>query len=184
MLAALGWSAQTLHHRMVTGGISLAFTAPIDVLYAATAIDDRAYAASEAQLQGTDPPDESGTLTEIRATAADEANPALLALAAAADAAGVTLLWDDDEVSLGTGSGARTWPARALPNPAVAGTLTEGAAGSAGTPRPVPIGLITGTNGKTTTARLARHIARCAGRTPGLTSTDGSSRRRRNYRTG
>jgi hypothetical protein len=37
----------------------------------------------------------------------------------------------------------------------------------------VPIALITGTNGKTTTARLLARIARVAGHTPGNTSTDG-----------
>ncbi|MBS0364608.1 MAG: cyanophycin synthetase [Proteobacteria bacterium] len=37
----------------------------------------------------------------------------------------------------------------------------------------VPIAAITGTNGKTTTARMLAHIARMAGFTPGLTTTDG-----------
>ena len=37
----------------------------------------------------------------------------------------------------------------------------------------VPIACITGTNGKTTTARMLAHIAKMAGFTPGLTSTDG-----------
>jgi UDP-N-acetylmuramyl tripeptide synthase len=36
----------------------------------------------------------------------------------------------------------------------------------------VPVGLVTGTNGKTTTARLATCIARAAGRNVGLSSTD------------
>ncbi len=37
----------------------------------------------------------------------------------------------------------------------------------------VPIAAITGTNGKTTTARMLAHIAKMGGYTPGLTSTDG-----------
>ena len=37
----------------------------------------------------------------------------------------------------------------------------------------VPIACITGTNGKTTTARMLAHVAKMAGFTPGLTSTDG-----------
>jgi cyanophycin synthetase len=37
----------------------------------------------------------------------------------------------------------------------------------------VPIAAITGTNGKTTTARMLAHIAKMAGFTPGLTTTDG-----------
>ena len=42
-----------------------------------------------------------------------------------------------------------------------------------GTPTRVPIAAITGTNGKTTTSRMLAHIAKMAGFTPGLTTTDG-----------
>ena len=42
-----------------------------------------------------------------------------------------------------------------------------------GTPSRVPIAAVTGTNGKTTTARMLAHIAKMAGFTPGLTTTDG-----------
>jgi cyanophycin synthetase len=42
-----------------------------------------------------------------------------------------------------------------------------------GTPATVPIAAVTGTNGKTTTARMLAHIAQMAGFTPGLTTTDG-----------
>jgi cyanophycin synthetase len=37
----------------------------------------------------------------------------------------------------------------------------------------VPIACVTGTNGKTTTARMLAHITKMAGYTPGLTTTDG-----------
>jgi cyanophycin synthetase len=43
----------------------------------------------------------------------------------------------------------------------------------AGTAARVPIAAITGTNGKTTTARMLAHITKMAGYTPGLTTTDG-----------
>jgi cyanophycin synthetase len=42
-----------------------------------------------------------------------------------------------------------------------------------GAPSRVPIAAITGTNGKTTTARMLAHITKMAGHTPGLTTTDG-----------
>ncbi|MCD9030073.1 cyanophycin synthetase [Luteimonas sp. BDR2-5] len=42
-----------------------------------------------------------------------------------------------------------------------------------GTPSRVPIAALTGTNGKTTTARMLAHVAKMAGYTPGLTTTDG-----------
>ncbi len=42
-----------------------------------------------------------------------------------------------------------------------------------GAPSRVPIAAVTGTNGKTTTARMLSHLAKMAGFTPGLTTTDG-----------
>jgi len=42
-----------------------------------------------------------------------------------------------------------------------------------GTPTRVPVVAITGTNGKTTTTRMLAHVAKMAGFTPGMTSTDG-----------
>jgi cyanophycin synthetase len=43
----------------------------------------------------------------------------------------------------------------------------------AGSSARVPIAAVTGTNGKTTTARMLAHITKMAGYTPGLTTTDG-----------
>ena len=42
-----------------------------------------------------------------------------------------------------------------------------------GSPSRVPIAAVTGTNGKTTTARMLAHITKMGGYTPGLTTTDG-----------
>ncbi|MBL0211300.1 MAG: cyanophycin synthetase [Holophagaceae bacterium] len=42
-----------------------------------------------------------------------------------------------------------------------------------GSPSRVPVAALTGTNGKTTTARMLAHITKMAGYTPGLTTTDG-----------
>ena len=42
-----------------------------------------------------------------------------------------------------------------------------------GAPSRVPIAAVTGTNGKTTTARMLAHISKMGGYTPGMTTTDG-----------
>jgi cyanophycin synthetase len=42
-----------------------------------------------------------------------------------------------------------------------------------GTPTRVPIAAVTGTNGKTTTARMLAHVCKMGGFTPGMTTTDG-----------
>ncbi len=58
-------------------------------------------------------------------------------------------------------------PARDVAAPVIDMLFPAGAASR------VPIAAITGTNGKTTTARMLAHITKMAGFTPGLTTTDG-----------
>ncbi len=163
MLAELGWSDVEFATAKLVGGVSLGFTAPLDALYAASAINEWAWAACDQELNGTDAPEFSAALAEIRDAIAEEANPALIELEAQAAANGVTMLWDDDEVSLGLGRHSQTWPVRELPEPHSL-DWTEF--------HDVPTVLVTGTNGKTTTVRLAAHIMRAAGRAVGMSSTD------------
>jgi len=163
MLDALGWQDTKVATLALTGGISLGFTAPIDALYAASEINEWAWSAASAELAGKAGPDFDAALTELRAAVAAEANPGLMRLIAAAAEHGVTLLWDDDFVSLGHGRFSRTWPVRETPDPAAVDWAAF---------RDVPSGLVTGTNGKTTTVRVAAHIARAAGFSVGISSTD------------
>lgn len=163
MLAELGWSDVEFATAKLVGGVSLGFTAPLDALYAASAINEWAWAACDQELNGTDAPEFSAALAEIRDAIAEEANPALIELEAQAAANGVTMLWDDDEVSLGLGRHSQTWPVRELPEPHSLDWAEF---------HDVPTVLVTGTNGKTTTVRLAAHIMRAAGRTVGMSSTD------------
>jgi cyanophycin synthetase len=163
MLAELGWNDVEFATAKLVGGVSLGFTAPLDALYAASAINEWAWAACDQELNGTDAPEFSAALAEIRDAIAEEANPALIELEAQAAANGVTMLWDDDEVSLGLGRHSQTWPVRELPEPHSLDWAEF---------HDVPTVLVTGTNGKTTTVRLAAHIMRAAGRTVGMSSTD------------
>lgn len=163
MLAELGWSGTEFATATLAGGVSLAFTAPVDALYAASAINEWAWAACDHELNGAEAPDFATALAGIRDAIAEEANPALLDLEARAAANGVTLLWDDDEVSLGLGRHSETWPVRELPDPATLDWARF---------RDVPTALVTGTNGKTTTVRLAAHILRAADLNVGISSTD------------
>jgi UDP-N-acetylmuramyl tripeptide synthase len=163
MLEDLGWEDSYLSLTYLSGGISLFFTAPIDALYAASEINEWAWAACEAELSGGDEPDYDEALAAIRTSLAEEANPKLLALKTAAAAEECTFLWDDDEVSIGLGKYSQTWPVRELPGLHAVDWARHG---------DVPIGLVTGTNGKTTTVRLATHIMRTAKKNVGLSSTD------------
>lgn len=166
MLDALEWPGQSVSHLSLKGGVSIAFSAPIDALYAAVEIAEWAWRCCEAQRAGATEPEFDAAVASVRSAAAQESNPQLLALEAAARQHGVSLLWDDDEVSIGHGSSSQTWPARALP---WAQDLDWSRY------RDVPVGLVTGTNGKTTTARVASHLLRSSGRVAGLSSTDWAS---------
>ncbi len=163
MLEAVAWRKESTCSWRLSEGVSLAFSAPIDALYAASEINEWAWACCDSEFNNADAPDFDETLERIRAEITEEANPELLKLEAAAAANGVTFLSDDDEASVGLGTGSRTWPVRELPDP---DALDWSAM------HDIPAGLITGTNGKTTTARLAAHIARASGKNVGLSSTD------------
>ncbi len=163
MLREFDWPEPEFREHRLTGGISVAFTAPIDSLYAASMINEWAYADVEASMTDSGFADYDEGLAEARDAHVDEVNPPLLALEQAALEHGVTFLWDDDDASLGLGKCAETWRVTELPDPS---TLDWGRYCD------VPIGLVTGTNGKTTTVRLAQHILIDAGKTVGLSSTD------------
>ena len=162
MHTALGWKKPVCVAKPLSGGISVAFSAPIDALYAASEINEWAWAASAHELEvDVELPDFKATVAAIAASTSEEANPELMQLIDDAAAHGKTLLWDDDEVSVGLGNGSGTWAVRDIP-----GALDWDSH------HDVPVGLVTGTNGKTTSVRLATHIARAAGKNVGLSSTD------------
>jgi cyanophycin synthetase len=163
LFAALGWAGETVAVRRFPGGANLAFTAPPDVLYAATEVNDQAWATAEARRAGRQVPPFEETVARLAGEIASERNPALLALLAEARRRGVACLAGDGLVTVGLGAGSRTWPDDALPSPAEVDWSTV---------HDVPVLLVTGTNGKTTTVRLLAAIAREAGITAGTTSTD------------
>ena len=163
MLDALGWPDTEFAHKEVEDGLCLVLAAPIDALYAATEINDWAAAAAATVLDEGKEPALQPDLDRLRAAWEEERNGPLLTLQAAAEAQDLPFLWDDELVSIGLGKHSRTWPARELP------LITDLSWTSMG---PVPIGMVTGTNGKTTSVRLAAAMARAAGHRVGLSSTD------------
>lgn len=165
MLGAVGWDDRRHFSRRHATGASLAVSAPIDALYAATEINEWALAAALADLHGADP-DESAAdaARRLRAAIESEANPPLLRLRDAAERRGVMFLSDDEFASVGMGAGSLTWPVGSLPDPGA--VLWDDV-------YDVPLVMVTGTNGKTTTVRLLAAMVTAAGRTPGFSSTDG-----------
>lgn len=162
-LDSVGWGAETLAVRRYPGGASLALTAPIDALYAATEVNEWAWTAASARLHG-EPVDRDEAFARLAGLIAGERRPALVALQQAARARDVRFLWDDDRVTVGTGTGSLTWPVDALPAPDAVDWAAV---------HDIPVALVTGSNGKTTVTRLVSGMITAAGLVGGHTSTDG-----------
>lgn len=163
VLDAVGWVDQKSIARSFDGGVNLAISAPMDQLYSAIFVARTAWHFCAAPLLGQPYGDFVTMIDDLKSVMLREANPALIALIDAAGANNVDVLTDDDDLSLGHGAGSLTWPVSDLPAPADVpwDKLHD-----------IPVALITGTNGKTTTTRLCAAIAKAAGKIAGLTSTD------------
>ncbi len=163
LLAALGWAGERVALRRYDGGATLALSAPADCLYAATELLEAAWQAALDETEGRAAADSRAVIEGLAAAIAEESNPQLLALAEAARARGLTFLEGEDLVSVGLGGGCLSWPADDLP-PADAVDWTSA--------RDIPVALVTGTNGKSTTVRMTAAIGAAAGRAVGLCSSD------------
>ncbi len=174
--AALGWPDGAVFAKAHIGGATFAFAAPLDRLFAATDVNEWAWLTTAAEA-GADGGyarfhapgfaavwDEALAIATLRALAASEANPRLLALADAARAHRVELLVDDDDFVLGEGEGSRIFQRSPLPD-------TRGIEWAS--LHDIPVALVTGTNGKTTTVRLLAAMARANGWRTGHSCTDG-----------
>ena len=162
-LQSVGYEDEKTCHRIFDGGASLLISAPIDVLYSMCELNELAWASAVSVCAVGETPDPGEEVPRLTRLFDQERNPALLALQAAAGEHGVPFLWDDDEVSLGYGKTTRIWKPDALPSP---GEIEwDGIAA-------VPLALVTGTNGKSTTVRMTAAIMTAAGLRAGLTSTD------------
>jgi UDP-N-acetylmuramyl tripeptide synthase len=166
VLAAVGWPNELSRVRRFHGGASLAISAPIDALLAATEVNEWALAAANAALGAPAAPPLAVAAAGLRDLIAHERRPALLALARAARRAGVTLLIDDETVSVGTGTGSMAWPITRIPSPAEIDWAAV---------HDVPTVLVTGANGKTTTVRLLSAVLTSAGRVAGMSCSDSVS---------
>ena len=162
-LDTVGYADEKTCYRIFEGGASLLISAPIDVLYSMCELNELAWASAVSVCAEADAPDPVEEVPRLTRLFDEERNPTLLALQAAAHEHGVPFLWDDDEVSVGYGRTTRIWKPDALPSP---GEIDWDSIES------IPLALVTGTNGKSTTVRMTAAIMTAAGFNAGLTSTD------------
>jgi cyanophycin synthetase len=168
--AALGWpDPEPIIERRISG-TSLIFRAPRDAQLTATELSEWAWeraAAAYAGESGFDVAhdfgdDTAAAILGVRARA--ERLEALCRLRTAASEHRVPFFEDDEEISVGAGTGSRSWARTAVP---AVDTVPWMAI------HDVPTALVAGSNGKTTTVRLLAAMAAAAGMTPGYCSTEG-----------
>lgn len=160
LLGALGWPAAVIT-RPFAGGASLFIPAPVDQLMTAAYLVEAAWHFTACAMLGHAPWPFAQMAAELARIAAMEANPALVRLVAEAASRGIDRLMDDDALTLGHGAGAGTFDTADLPDPPDWTGLHD-----------IPLALVTGTNGKTTTTRLIAAMGQAAGRIAGLSSTE------------
>lgn len=167
--SALHWPEPAWYVKCHAKGASLAFTAPLDQLYCATEINEWAWSAvcgDNAHYAPAFPAcdDIQAAIQVFRRIAAAEAEPQLLAFIADAEARGWPVLLDEDTVSVGFGAQTRCWARQPFPEvPRLPDAVPES----------IPIAMVTGSNGKTTSVRLLAAMARAAGFASGHNCTDG-----------
>lgn len=159
MRAALGLAPVALRVLHSTPGwVALGFEAPLDELLVGAELLEWAATGAGQPLEPK--------RGELVALLARERNPRLPALEAEAARRGVPFLWDDDEVSLGHGKRSVSYARHELPEVAAVPWSTLGA---------MPIALVTGTNGKTTSTRLLARMVEAGGRAVGSSCSDSVS---------
>lgn len=161
LLDGLGWSETQIHTRPFDGGASLFFPAAVDQLFSAAFIVEAAWYYTATELLRLDAMPREQMLTDLRRVAEAEANPPLVALVGDAARRGIDRLLDDDALTLGHGIGSETWETTNLPPSPDWSRLHD-----------IPVALVTGTNGKTTTTRLIAAMGKAEGNVAGLSSTE------------
>jgi len=164
MLDAVGWPSEEPAYRHFPGGASLAISAPIDVLYSATEVNEWAVETASAEISGRETPDLEEGVSRLRREIEGERSSALLALRDAAREHDVVFFSDDHRATIGLGKGSLTFGVKELPDP---GSIDWTRVSD------IPVAMITGTNGKSTTVRLVGAMVRAEGLIEGYSSTDG-----------
>jgi len=163
LLADLPWVEPKLTHRRFENGFNLLLAAPIDQLYSAVMVLETAWYCCACELLDQQAQPQEPLLDAIRQQMSEERSPALIEIGHAAAQHDVDFLVDDELISLGHGIGSRCYSVEQIPAPDEVDWSQI---------HNIPLAMITGTNGKSTSVRLLDSIARASGHVSGLTSTD------------
>ena len=173
---ALGWRTDACSAQPSVAMASLFIAAPVDGLLTATDLTEHAWVAAESIVaQGS----VSALITThaiavLRDKYARERSvmPGVVAIEQDAYARHVSFSLDDRGCSVGSGAGVQRYAFSDAPDDA--DDDLEGDVGDDAPPAfDVPVALVTGSNGKTTTTRLVAAMWRAAGRRTGWSCSDG-----------
>jgi UDP-N-acetylmuramyl tripeptide synthase len=162
LLLTLGLSADVFHRRF-SNGLNLAFSADEDMLFTACEINEAAIELCRAEIDGDEADEELTSINRLQTFLNEERNPQLMSLIEGARNNNTTYLVDEDEFSLGMGASCQVWPMAELPRASAIDWLRYS---------DIPVALITGTNGKSTSVRMCDAIVKASGVSAGITSTD------------
>jgi UDP-N-acetylmuramyl tripeptide synthase len=164
LYAGLGWLDEELVHRDQGPTQMLAATAPIDALLAATFVLEQAlWFALRDPIRPT-AAEFAQALDELDSRVVRRVDARLCALVRAAARHDAQLLLGERDLSVGVGADAVVWPDDELPLPEDVNWIQRSAR--------LPVVLVTGTNGKTTTSRLLARMLTEAGHVVGFSCTD------------
>jgi UDP-N-acetylmuramyl tripeptide synthase len=165
----LGWSVTPMWRRSPNGA-SCFVRIPVDALMTGTELNEQAWVRAEATVRArqglaVEPlPDVADAAIALGIMADEERAPFLADLVREARDHGITVLLENESVTLGTGASARTWSLDAVPDPHGIAWLEYDR---------IPIVLVTGSNGKTTTVRMLAAVLREAVGAVAMSSTTG-----------
>ena len=163
VLYSLDWLDSETTFRMFENGVTLVISAPADLLYSAVFVIETSWHLTANRLLDGQSKSYEDLISDLKKVIALEQNPALIKLQKATETRNIDILSDDDFVSLGHGNGSEIWGVNDIPEP---GDVNWNKLHN------LPVALITGTNGKSTSVRLATAIGEAAGLVSGSTSTD------------
>ena len=167
-----GWP--TLEVQVHSSGVAdsmralLFLSAPVDQLMTATEVAEQAWVCAERRIGDTSiqwsVDDALAARIDALAAAERATRPHIADVHETARARDITVAFDDEHLSLGSGVGSLTWALADMPH---ARTIAWD------TVHDVPVSLVTGSNGKTTTTRLVAAMWRRAGKVTGWSCSDG-----------
>lgn len=167
LTTALGWTQVATVVLRASASANLFLTAPVDGLLTASDLSEYAWVAAEASVSGSAAADATATLRESY-TRERQTMPHVVAIQQYARDRALCFSLDDASCSVGSGEGVHL--VVHADTPLDESTEFDEAWDDA---HDVPLALVTGSNGKTTTVRVLAAMLRASGRVTGWCCSDG-----------